>query len=124
MTPSPPIIFTPHHLQILGLEHDPQRQNEATPFPHVHDPITNISVFFNPMGCMISFRMLERALARLKIDSRIYNDAGKVVVNTEVHGECAGTFSCAQSIDMIECYVAAALICLEKIARQSALVSP
>lgn len=120
----PQIIFTPAHLSLLGLEHDPQHQNEATPFPHVYDPVANTSVFFNPMGCMISFRMLERALARLNVDSRIYNDAGKVVVNTEVHGQCSTTFSCAVSIDMIECYVAAALICLEKVARQSALVSP
>lgn len=119
-----PTIFSPAHLKTLGLEHDPSRHNEATPFPHAHDPIANTSVFFNPAGCMVSFRMLERALARLGVDAQIHRKNGATSVNMTLLGQIESTYSTTQDVDMIECYVGAAIIALEKTVRQPALASP
>ena len=124
MPTNDPLIFTPPMLSLLGLEHDPQRQNESTPYPYAYDRAANESVFFNPVGCMVSFRMLQRALARLKAKARIFIDGGTTVVNMDLLGRFEGTCSTGPGIEMVELYSAAVMIILEKSVRESALASP
>jgi hypothetical protein len=73
---------------------------------------------------MVSFRMLQRALARLKAKARIFIDEGATVVNMDLLGRFESTYSTGPDIEMVELYSAAVMIILEKMARESALASP
>jgi hypothetical protein len=118
MTPSPPLIFTPPMLALLGLEPptppDPSstlHPNESSPYPFVIDPATKAGVFFNPLGCLVSFRMLERALARMKARIVVEGQHGMITV-TMVLVDIRDSFTSHSSVDMVECFTRAAFMAL------------
>jgi hypothetical protein len=130
MTPSPPLLFTPPMLALLGLEHLTPAEhpslypNESSPYPLVIDPITKAGVFFNPLGCLVSFRMLERALARMKASIMVEGKNGSITVTVELVDirDSSMTSSSDGSLDMVKCFTLAAFIALGR--RISVLASP
>ena len=117
MTSPTHLIFTPPQLVLLGLEHDPNAQNEMTPYPYVFDRANGVGLFFDPLHDMASFRMLERALTRKGWQVTIFShpDAAVPFVAVSFSESSYGPGTTPiRSPDLITAYVAAAF----------ALVSP
>jgi hypothetical protein len=131
MTPSPPLIFTPPMLTLLGLEPpappDPSstlHPNESSPYPFVIDPATKAGIFFNPLGCLVSFRMLARALTRMKASISVIGENDSIIATLMVADaqDESTVFSSDGSLDMVDCFTLAAFMALDR--RISALASP
>jgi hypothetical protein len=117
MTSPPPLIFTPQHLSILGLELLPSPRifgpsNQASPYPYAFDPVTKSGCFFDPLHDMVSFRMLQRALDRTGIEAFTDRDglvSWTVTMRRYTDANKYGYHQClVTDPDLIEAYVRAA----------------